>query len=144
MWNFFITITKEVSVAYHIWKKLLKESYSYEKWYATLLQKSETLRDIYVQNLKEYQDVIGFVTAHPDSLSEEVLTQLLTHVDFFINEGFHDYGVTVPVLYAMQPYWEEKGLPGKNMDCHFFLGVSLGESHYFKEACDEFTKALSK
>ena len=124
-------------------RRLLKESYSYEKWYDVMIAQSKTLRDIYAQNLKEYDNVIKYAVEHADELSDEVNAELLVHVDFFLSEGFRDYGVTVPVIKAILPYWERVGNPGKVMDCNYFLGISLFNSHYCGEACNAFTAALS-
>jgi len=64
-------------------------------------------------------------------------------VDFFLSEGFRDYGVTVPVIKAVLPFWEKKGNPGKIMDCYYFYGVSLLNSRYYGEACNSFESAIN-
>lgn len=124
-------------------KSLLKESYSYEKWFDMMQAQSKTLRDLYAQNLKAYDEVIKYACDHSDELSEEVYSEFLVHVDFFISEGFRDYGVTVPVINAILPYWKKTGNKGKIMDCYFFLGVSLYNSHYYGESCNALSEALA-
>lgn len=123
-------------------KRLLNESYSYAKWYDTLLLKSCRLREVYSANLEKYADVIEEIVKHPETLTDKDYEDILTHIDFFISEGFRDYGVTVPVLRTIIPYWEQKENPGKLMDCYYFLGVALEDSHYYGEACNAFDKAL--
>ena len=124
-------------------RQLLKESYSYEKWYDLLLLKSNTLRDIYAHNLDQYNKIILEAIKDPDSISDDVKGHFLTHIDFFLSENHKDYGVTAPVLRALLPYWAQKANPGKLLDCNFFLGVSLTNSHYYGEACQAFDAALS-
>lgn len=140
--NFYNSYKQNLSSISRLEKKLLGESYSYEKWYDTLLVKSETLRDIYAHNLKEYSRIITYIIEHPDELSDEVNAEILTHVDFFLSEGYRDYGVTVPVIRAILPYWISKGNPGKIMDCYYFLGQALLSGRYYGEACNAFSKAL--
>jgi len=140
--KFYNNYKKNIADISHLEKKLLKESYSYDKWYESIQQQSVTLREIYSENISAYDDVIRYACEHPDELTDDVRAELLVHIDFFLSEGYSDYGVTVPVLRAILPYWESTGNKGKIMDCYYFLGVSLYYSHYYGEACNAFTSAL--
>jgi len=140
--KFYNDFKTSISTISRLEKKMLKESYSYEKWYDTMQQKSVLLRKVYAENAAEYTAVIQYAIDHPNELDDEVYAQFLTHIDFFLSENYRDYGVTVPVLKMMRPHWEKKGIPGKLLDCDFFLGVSLANSHYYGEACNAFEMGL--
>lgn len=141
--NFYNNYKNSISLINRIENRLLKESYSYEKWYECLLEKSKLLRDIYARNLDDYRQIIAYIIDHADELDDATHSEILTHIDFFITEGLRDYGVTVPVLNAVLPYWEKKGIPGKIMDCNFFLGISLANARFYGEATHAYTRALN-
>jgi len=124
-------------------KQLLRESYSYNKWLGILSTKSDSLRTIYGNNSEEYANVIGYIVSHPEELDEEIAETFLTHIDFFLSEGYRDYGMTVPVLKLLIPYFESKKDFGRYLDATFYMGISLSDSKDYIGACSYYEKTIS-
>lgn len=135
---FYNTYKNSISTIRKLDIRLLKESYSYTKWSASLREKSETIRVLYQENermlkawilpfIKEYQD-------KPRMIEPEIAEKLLTHIDFFSFEGFRDYQVVVPLLELLIPYYESNGPTKRLLDAYFFMGLAIMEQQRFMDA----------
>ncbi|MDE6208478.1 MAG: GNAT family N-acetyltransferase [Lachnospiraceae bacterium] len=122
--------------------KLLKESYSYQKWSVTLREKSNIIRSLYVENELLREKVIGELIANPDILDENLSRLFITHIDFFISEGYSDSAMVEPVLEILIPYFKKNGPDFYLFDCYYFMGISIIEHNNYLEADDFFSKAI--
>lgn len=122
--------------------KLLRESYSYQKWSVTLHEKSNIIRSLYIENELLREKVIGELTSNPDILDENLSRLFITHVDFFISEGYSDIAMIEPVLEVLIPYFKKNGPDFYLFDCYYFMGLSIIEHNNYLEADDYFSKAI--
>lgn len=137
-----------ISSIERIEKKLLRESYSYDKWLATLQEKSKTLRELYEKNEIGIKKVIeAFVDKYKgdeiENLTMPIAEEYLTHVDFFLSEGYRDYEVTVPVLKTLIRFYEKKGPVVRLLDCYYFYAVAMLEQREFSEAQRYFSEVIA-
>lgn len=146
--SFYNYYKNSISSIERIEKKLLRESYSYDKWSTTLLEKSKTIRDLYEKNESGIKQVItSFVEEYKedgiDNLTSVVAEEYLTHIDFFISEGYRDYEVTVPVLKTLIRFFKKNRSVERLFDCYYFLSLALLEQREFSNADEYFSKAIS-
>ena len=78
---------KSISVIKRIENKLLKCAYSYDKWTELLREKSTAIRDLYEGNEKHLKELLNITV---DSLNKDLADKIITHVDFFVSEGYRD------------------------------------------------------
>lgn len=78
--KFYNFYKKGLSDIQSIERKLLKCSYSFEKWSDALNRKSEMIRYIYDENNKHVRD---FLSLKEENLTPEVADMMITHVDFY-------------------------------------------------------------
>ena len=140
--KFYNDYKNSISTISKLENRLLKESYSYEKWIVTLKEKSRTLRELFTTNQEEYEAVIGNLVAHPEQLNDELADMFLAHEDFFMSEGYRDYGVTVPVLRILVDYYDRTDDRNKRFDSNYFYALALMSHRCHKEACEYFTRGM--
>lgn len=119
--------------------KLLKCSYSFEQWSDALKSKSEMIRHIYDENEKHMRDFLGL---KEENLTPEVADMMITHVDFFISEGYRDYNVTASALNLLIGYYKNHEPLYRLFDCYYFMGVTLMEVNEYEKSCEYFRRAL--
>lgn len=142
---------KSISTVKKLEIKLLKESYSFEKWSSSLRNKSITIRNMYVENERMISDIIKRCNLEfflSDDLNESgesreaIADQFITHIDFFVNEGYRDYEIIIPVLKVLIEYFEIKGPKFRLYDSYYFMAVALMEQREFERAIDYFEKSI--
>ena len=99
--EFFNFYKKGISDIQAIEIKLLKCSYSFEKWSDALKSKSEMIRYIHDESNKHERD---FLSLKEENLTPDIADMMITHVDFFISEGYRDYNVTASALNLLIGY----------------------------------------
>lgn len=131
--------------------RLLRESYSYEKWKDYLTNKSSSTRHLFEENEKGIHDVIdelkrnyGGLTPEEaaEKIPQDIAEMFLTHVDFFLDEGFRDYEVTVSVLDVIIPYFQGVNDKDRLFDCYYFRAIQIMEMYEFEEVDRYFDMAL--
>lgn len=133
--------------------RLLKESYSFEKWLESLKNKSVTIRKMYAENEKHIKDVLDTFLkkfkSMPDGVVNEageskfdIADQFMTHVDFFMSEGYRDYKLVVPVLEVLIPYYRENGPVYRLFDASYFMGLAIMEQRKFDKAQGYFNMSI--
>ncbi|MCR4803130.1 MAG: hypothetical protein K5895_09025, partial [Lachnospiraceae bacterium] len=131
--------------------RLLRESYSYEKWKDYLTNKSSSTRHLFEENEKGIHDVIdelkrnyGGLTPEEaaEKIPQDIAEMFLTHVDFFHDEGFRDYEVTVSVLDVIIPYFQGVNDKERLFDCYYFRAIQIMEMYEFEEVDRYFDMAL--
>lgn len=137
--KFYNFYKKGLSDIQSIEKKLLKCSYSFEKWSDALKSKSEMIRYIYDENNKHVRD---FLSLKEEKLTPEVADMMITHVDFFISEGYRDYNVTASALNLLIGYYKNHEPLYRLFDCYYFMGMTLMEVNEYEKACEYFRRAL--
>lgn len=140
--NFYNQYKKSISTITKLERRLLKESYSYKKWSVTLREKSRIIRKLYIENDKQCADIIGEITSHPEMLTEEIADTFMTHIVFFIAEGYKDYEVVVPVIEVLITYYENKNDKGHLLDCYYYMARAILEQRRYKQAEMYYTKAV--
>ncbi len=140
---FYNTYKNSLRTITRLENRLLEEAGSYDRWFVILKEKSRTLRDLYVQNEELYDLCVGDLVRHPKDLTQELAEMYLTHVDFFLSEGYRDYGVMIPVLENITPYYETHGPKARLFDCYFFTGLCIFEYRQYQEAFAWFDKAIA-
>lgn len=143
---FYNSYKNSISTIHKLELSLLKESYSFEKWSASLRRKSETIRALYTNNEDMIRNwLMPFVRANkkePEQMDPELAEMFMTHVDFFCSEGFRDYQVTVPVLKLLLRYYEVNGNKKRLMDAYYFMGVAIMEMHRYDDAVECFQRSI--
>ncbi|MGN0341781.1 MAG: GNAT family N-acetyltransferase [Roseburia sp.] len=149
--------TKDIDLFYNAYKNsistirkleisLLKESYSFEKWSASLRKKSEKIRAIYEDNENMIRNwLMPFVRENqeaPEQMDPELAEMFMTHIDFFCTEGFRDYQVVIPVLKLLLRYYESWSNQKRLMDAYYFMGIAIMEMHRYEEAVECFGRCI--
>lgn len=130
---------KSISVIKRIENRLLKCAYSYDKWTELLREKSTTIRELYEGNEKHLKELLSITV---DSLNKELADKIITHIDFFMSEGYRDYQMVVAVLNVLTEYYEINGPEYRLFDCHFYMGLQLLEIHEYARARECFENAV--
>ncbi len=131
---FYNEYKNSISTIRNLEKKLLGEAYSYERWLYFLREKSKTIRALYVQNEELFDMTVGELKRNPELLDMELAEMFLTHIDFFMAAGYRDYGVVVPVLDVLIPFYEKNGPKARLFDCYYFQGLAIMEQYRYEEA----------
>lgn len=131
---------KSISVIKRIENKLLRCAYSYDKWTELLREKSATIRELYEGNEKHLKELLNITV---DSLNKELADKIITHIDFFVSEGYRDYQMVVSVLNVLTEYYEVNGPGYRLFDCYFYMGLQLMETHDYQKSGEYFEKALN-
>lgn len=85
----------------HLERRILSESYDFEKWQEMLSANSELTRKLFVENEKLINEYIEPVIKHPEWLSKEAVHAFLLHVTFFLFENNIDFHVTDDLVTAI-------------------------------------------
>lgn len=111
----------------HIEKTIFEESYNYEKWESGLYEKSQTLREIYEKNEKLFNSKIRLLFDHVEELNDELVTNLLQHIMYFVYEDHMDFEITQKVLEFMEDYIETKALDWQKIKYYYIRGLMLAK-----------------
>lgn len=128
-----------ISAINSVENKLLKCSYSFEKWSESLNEKSKTIRKIYEVNDEMVRNLLNIDI---NSLTEATADKLITHIDFFMSEGYRDYQVVVTVLDVLIEYYKKNGPTARLFDCYYFMASELMEVYEYERACEYYRRAL--
>lgn len=139
---FYNTYKNSIRTINTLENKLLQESYSYERWYSSLQEKSQTIRELYTENEELYGLAIEQMLRDSEQLTEPVAQTYLTHIDFFMSEGYRDYGAVMPVLNLLIPFYERRNAKEQIFDCYFFKALAIMETRNYPEAAEWFMRAL--
>lgn len=85
----------------HLERRILSESYDFEKWQEMLAANSELTRKLFVENEKLINEYIEPVIKHPERLSKDGIHAFLLHVTFFLFENNIDFHVTDDLVTAI-------------------------------------------
>lgn len=141
--NLFNHYKNSISSIRNAESKLLKESYSYQKWVVSLREKSELIRSLYVKNEILYNQVVGELIKYPETLDEDTAKLLLSHIDFFICEGYNDAAMIEPILDLLIPYYTKHDPITSLFDCYYFMGIYVIHNNNYNLAIDYFNKAIA-
>lgn len=81
-------------------RRLMRESFSYEKWQKMLKQNSDLTRKLYKQNNELIENFSTAVIKSPQSLSKDSIKSYLLYIAFFIFENRIDSAVTMDIIDA--------------------------------------------
>lgn len=143
--KFYNHYKNSISTIKKLEKKLLKETYSYQKWAGMLQEKSQKIRQLYQENQDFIKNIIQKISDPSQycNLTDEIAHQFISHIDFFLSEGYRDYQVVVPVLDVLIPYYTERNQVPYLFDCCYFKALAILNQNEYKEAQEYFNKALS-
>lgn len=135
----------------HVEKTIFAESYDYQKWEASLREKSQILRAIYEQNEKLLNEVLRTLYENTEEISDELVTALLQHIMYFVYEDHCDFELTEKVLNRLEPYIETKAQDWQKNKFYYIKGLIIakgmaGDYTYkwyekMSEVCPDWTKA---
>lgn len=137
--SFYNHYKNSISAVDTVENKLLKCSYSFEKWSESLNEKSRTIRKIYESNDELVAKLLNITL---DTLTEETADKLITHIDFFMSEGYRDYQVVVSVLDILIEFYKKNGSMPRLFDCYYFMASELIEVYEYEKACEYYRRAL--
>ena len=83
---FFNKYKHNIDQIFYLERKLINESYNYEKWEKLLSQNSELTREYFIENEKLLDDYLRPVIVSPEKLKSETLEIYLRHILFFLFE----------------------------------------------------------
>ena len=82
-------------------RRLLKESYNFEKWQTMLSENSKLTRRLFAENEELLDEYIRPAIEHPGLLTSEAVDTFLTHITFFLFENHLDSLVVDDLLSAL-------------------------------------------
>ena len=88
---FFNKDKQNIDQIFYLERKLINESYNYEKWEKLLTQNSELTREYFIENEKLLDDFLRPVIISPEKLNPETLETYLRHILFFLFENNIDF-----------------------------------------------------
>ena len=88
---FFNKYKHNIDQIFYLERKLINESYNYEKWEKLLSQNSELTREYFIENEKLLDDYLRPVIVSPEKLKSETLEIYLRHILFFLFENNIDF-----------------------------------------------------
>lgn len=122
-------------------RRLLKESYNFEKWQTMLSENSKLTRRLFAENEELLDEYIRPAIEHPGLLTSEAVDTFLTHITFFLFENHLDSLVVDDLLSALMK--RTNLTKRQEYDIYMNLGITRtvsGRSSF--ELCDSaFTKA---
>src|SRR5574344_1615874 len=104
-------------------RKLLKESYNYDKWHLLLKENSSLTRRLFAENQTSLEKYVYSVLADANELQPETASFYVLHVLFFLFENHHDSLITDNLVIAIQhcsSTQNKRGIFDSNID----LGIS--------------------
>ncbi len=111
----------------HIEKTIFAESYDYQKWEASLREKSQVLRAIYEQNEKLLKENLRVLYENGEEIDDELVTDLLQHIMYFVYEDHYDYELTEKVLEWLEPYIETKAQDWQKIKFYYICGLLISK-----------------
>lgn len=127
----------------HIEKSIFEESYNYHKWEAGLQEKSQILRDIYEQNEKLLNDEIRLLYENAKEINEDLVTDLLQHIMYFIYEDHMDFEITEKVLQLLEDYIETKAADWQKIKYYYIKGLMTAKGMLNEADYDWFDKIIA-
>lgn len=134
----------------HIEKTIFAEAYDYQKWEASLREKSQVLRAIYEQNEKLLNNAVRGLYKNNEKINDELVTGLLQHIMYFVFEDHYDYEISEKILEWLEPYIETKAQDWQKIKFYYIRGLMSAKgmsrnydySWYEKlvAVCDDWTK----
>ncbi len=79
---------------FHLERRLLQESYDYEKWEEMLSANSELTRKLFKENEELLNEYVRPAIKNPERLKKEVLHDFLLHITFYLFENNIDSHIT--------------------------------------------------
>lgn len=127
----------------HLERKLLNESYDFNKWEEVRYANSKLTRELFLENEKLLNDYIHSVIKNPGALSKEALHTYALHTTFFLFENNIDSLVTEELIKALFTVPENLD-PGTEFELHMNIGISKTVScrDSFDEAMLHYEKAM--
>lgn len=110
----------------HIEKTIFEESYDYQKWEISLREKSKVLREIYEQNESILNTELRAVL-NDGELDEQLITDLLQHIMYFVYEDHYDFEVTEKVLNKLESYIETKAQDWQKIKYYYIKGLMIAK-----------------
>jgi len=104
-------------------RRLLKESYNYEKWHRMLSANSLLTHRLFAENEKYLDMYIRPVLKNPEQLRPETASFYLLHILFFLFENHIDSCITNDVVHAIQSVDSLMNTRGK-FDSFLDLGIA--------------------
>lgn len=91
---FFNKYKHNIDQIFYLERKLINESYCYEKWEKLLTQNSELTRQFFSENEEMLEEYLRPAIISPEKMNPEILETYLRHILFFLFENNIDYHVT--------------------------------------------------
>lgn len=108
---------------FYLERKLLKESYDYDKWDSILSENSLLTRKLFVENEQLIEEYIRPAINNPEKLCSEAIKHLVLHTTFFLFENNTDSLVVEDLLNSLLSVSEKVDLP-TIFELHMNLGIS--------------------
>lgn len=108
---------------FYLERKLLKESYDYDKWESILSENSSLTRKLFIENEKLIDDYIRPAISNPEKLSPDAIKNFTLHTTFFLFENNTDSLVVEDLLNALLKVSEKVDL-STIFEIHMNLGIS--------------------
>lgn len=124
-------------------QRLIKESYTYEKWLQVLKEKSALIRQLYASNIEMFDQIVKPIMEHPEQLTTPLADKFIFHIDYFLTEGYRDYGLTVPILDILIDFYEKRENTALLFDSLFFKGLAIMQHNHYDESEEYFNRAIS-
>ncbi len=134
----------------HIEKTIFAESYDYQKWEASLREKSHVLRAIYEQNEKLLNEEMRILYKDSNVINDELVTALLQHIMYFVFEDHYDFELTEKSLKYIEPYIESDAQDWQKIKYYYIKGLMIAKGMssdlsypWFEKmtaVCDDWTK----
>lgn len=140
---FFNKYKHNIDQIFYLERKLINESYNYEKWEKLLTQNSNLTREYNKENENLIEEYLRPVIISPEKVNPEVLETYLRHILFFLFENNIDYQLSQDL-----PQSVLKNAENFNSLIQFEANLCLGISHTIyvdsteKETYKYFQKAL--
>ncbi len=128
---------------YHLERKLLKESYDFEKWETLRTKNSELTRELFKENEGLIEEYINPAIKNPELLSAETLQTFMLHQTFFLFENNIDSHLIDDMIESVLKHCEILAKPVL-FSARMNLGISktISMSDTFINTLKCFEKAL--
>lgn len=116
---------------FHLERRLLQESYDYEKWEQMLSANSELTRKLFKENEELLDEYVRPAIKNPDRLKKEVLHDFLLHITFYLFENNIDSHITDDFILSVLEKCPDLGA-AERFDALFNLGISRTVARHVK------------
>ncbi len=130
-------------VIYNVERKLLKESYDFQKWEKFRSESSELTRKYFDENKKLIEEYVNPAIQNPEKLNSETLKTFLLHITFFLFENNIDSHIVDDFLESLLNH-KELLTPQIYFSALMNLGISktVSLSDTFENSIGYFEKAV--